>query len=224
MATKLEISQLDFDGIKDNLKTFLSQQDEFTDYDFEGSGMNVLLDVLAYNTHYLGYNANMLANEMYLDSADQRSSVVSLAKQVGYTPKSAVSSTARIDVVVNNATGATVTMSRGTKFSTTVDGTNYSFVNNADVSISPVDGVYKFSNLDIYEGTYLNYKYTANTSDTDQRFIIPNDNVDTTTLTVKVQNSSSDSTTNTYRLASGITALDSTSTVYFLQEVENGRF
>jgi len=154
MATKLEISQLDFDGIKDNLKTFLSQQDEFTDYDFEGSGMNVLLDVLAYNTHYLGYNANMLANEMYLDSADQRSSVVSLAKQVGYTPKSAVSSTARIDVVVNNATGATVTMSRGTKFSTNIDGTNYSFVNNADVSISPVDGVYKFSNLDIFEGTY----------------------------------------------------------------------
>ena len=224
MATKLEISQLDFDGIKDNLKTFLSQQDEFTDYDFEGSGMNVLLDVLAYNTHYLGYNANMLANEMYLDSADQRSSVVSLAKQVGYTPKSASSSKATIDVLVNNGSGATITMSRGTKFTTTVDGTNYSFVNNADVSISPVDGVYKFSNLDIYEGTYLNYKYTANTSDKDQRFIIPNDNVDTTTLTVKVQESSSDSTTNTYTLAAGITALDSTSKVYFLQEIENGRF
>ena len=224
MATKLEISQLDFDGIKDNLKTFLSQQDEFTDYDFEGSGMNVLLDVLAYNTHYLGYNANMLANEMYLDSADQRSSVVSLAKQVGYTPKSASSSVATIDVLVNNASGASITMSRGTKFSTTVDGTNYSFVNNADVSISPQDGVYKFSNLDIYEGTYLNYKYTANTSDTDQRFIIPNDFVDTTTLTVKVQESSSDSTTNTYKLATGITGIDSTSKVFFLQEVENGRY
>ena len=224
MATKLDISQLDFDGIKDNLKTFLSQQDEFTDYDFEGAGMNILLDVLAYNTHYLGYNANMLANEMYLDSADQRSSVVSLAKQVGYTPRSAVSSTAKIDVLVNNGTGASITMSRGTKFTTTVDGTNYSFVNNADVSISPVDGVYKFSNLDIYEGTYLNYKYTVNTSDIEQRFIIPNDNVDTTTLTVKIQESSSDSTTNTYTLASGITGLDNTSKVYFLQEVENGRF
>ena len=224
MATKLEISQLDFDGIKDNLKTFLSQQDEFTDYDFEGSGMNILLDVLAYNTHYLGYNANMLANEMYLDSADQRSSVVSLAKQVGYTPRSASSSKARINVLMNNATGSTVTMSRGTKFTTTVDETNYSFVNNADVSISPSDGVYQFSDLDIYEGTYLNYKYTANTSDKDQRFIIPNNNVDTTTLTVKVQESSSDSTTNTYKLASGITNLDSTSKVYFLQEIENGRF
>jgi len=224
MATKLEISQLDFDGIKDNLKTFLSQQDEFTDYDFEGSGMNILLDVLAYNTHYLGYNANMLANEMYLDSADQRSSVVSLAKQVGYTPRSATSSKARINVLMNNATGSTVTMSRGTKFSTTVDETNYSFVNNADVSISPSDGVYQFSDLDIFEGTYLNYKYTANTSDIDQRFIIPNNNVDTTTLTVKVQESSSDSTTNTYKLASGVTNLDSTSKVYFLQEIENGRF
>jgi len=224
MATKLEISELDFDGIKANLKTFLSQQNEFTDYDFEGSGMSVLLDVLAYNTHYLGYNANMLANEMYLDSADLRSSVVSLAKQVGYTPTSCTSSTATLTVLVNDATGASLTMSRGTKFSTTVDGQSYSFVNNADVSITPVSGVYQFDNLTVYEGSYLNYKYTANTSDIDQRFIIPNDSVDTTTLTVKVQESSSDATTNTYTLATGITGLDSTSKVYFLQEVEGGRF
>ena len=94
MATKLEISELDFDGIKANLKTFLSQQDEFTDYDFEGSGMSVLLDTLAYNTHYLAYNANMLANEMFIDSADLRSSVVSKAKQVGYTPTSTTAATA----------------------------------------------------------------------------------------------------------------------------------
>ena len=224
MATKLEISELDFDGIKSNLKTFLSQQDEFTDYDFEGSGMSTLLDVLAYNTHYLGYNANMLANEMYLDSADLRSSVVSLAKQVGYTPTSCTSATATLDVLVSPASGASLTMSRGTKFTTTVDGQSYSFVNNADVSITPTDGVYKFSNLKVHEGSYLNYKYTANTSDIDQRFIIPNDSVDTTTLTVKIQESSSDATTSTYTLASGITGLDSTSKVYFLQEVEGGRF
>ena len=224
MATKLEISELDFDGIKDNLKTFLRQQDEFTDYDFEGSGMNTLLDLLAYNTHYLGYNANMLANEMFIDSADLRSSVVSLAKQVGYTPTSSTAATAVIDVTVSPATGASLTMSRGTKFTTTVDGQSYSFVNNADVTITPVDGVYKFSNLTITEGSYLNYKYTVSTSDIDQRFIIPNDNVDTTSLTVKVQESSSDSTTNTYTLATGITGLDNTSKVYFLQEVENGRF
>ena len=224
MATKLEISELDFDGIKANLKNFLSQQDEFRDYDFEGSGMSILLDMLAYNTHYLGFNANMLANEMFLDSADLRASVVSKAKAVGYTPISATSAKAVIDVTVNNAVGSTLTMVRGTQFSTTVNGTSYNFVNNADLSITPVDGVYKFSNVDIFEGTYLNFKYTVNTSDIDQRFIIPNDNVDTNTLTVKVQESSSDSTTNTYTLATGITGLDSTSRVFFLQEVENGRY
>ena len=224
MATKLQISELDFDGIKANLKNFLSQQDEFRDYDFEGSGMSVLLDMLAYNTHYLGFNANMLANEMFLDSADLRASVVSKAKAVGYTPTSATASQAVVNVVVNPATGATLTMARGTQFSTTVDGVSYNFVNNADLSITPVDGVYQFTNVDIFEGTYLNFKYTVNTSDTDQRFIIPNDNVDTTTLTVKVQESSSDSTTSIHKLADGITGLDSTSKVFFLQEVENGRY
>ena len=224
MATKLEISELDFDGIKSNLKNFLSQQDEFRDYDFEGSGMSVLIDMLAYNTHYLGFNANMLANEMFLDSADLRASVVSKAKQVGYTPISSTAAQAVIDITVNNAVGSTLTMERGTQFSTTVDGTSYNFVNNADLSITPIDGVYKFSNVDIFEGTYLNFKYTVNTSDIDQRFIIPNDNVDTNTLTVKVQESSSDSTTNTYTLATGIIGLDSTSKVFFLQEVENGRY
>jgi hypothetical protein len=224
MATKLEISELDFDGIKENLKTFLSQQDEFRDYDFEGSGMSVLLDTLAYNTHYLGFNANMLANEMFLDSADLRASVVSKAKQVGYTPASAIAAQAVIDVTVTSASGASLTMARGTSFTTSVNGTSYSFVNNADLSITPIDGVYKFSNVSIFEGTYLNFKYTANSSDTDQRFIIPNNNVDTNTLTIKVQESSSDSTTNTYTLATGITGLDSTSKVFFLQEVEGGRF
>jgi len=224
MATKLEISELDFDGIKENLKTFLSQQDEFRDYDFEGSGMSVLLDTLAYNTHYLGYNANMLANEMFLDSADLRASVVSKAKQVGYTPTSSTASKAVIDVTVNNASGASLTMTRGTSFTTAVNGTNYSFVNNSDISITPIDGVYKFSNVSISEGTYLNFKYTVNSSDTDQRFIIPNDNVDTNTLTIKVQESSSDSTTSTYTLATGILGLESTSKVFFLQEVEGGRY
>jgi hypothetical protein len=224
MATKLEISELDFDGIKENLKTFLSQQDEFRDYDFEGSGMSVLLDTLAYNTHYLGYNANMLANEMFLDSADLRASVVSKAKQVGYTPTSSTASKAVIDVTVNNASGASLTMARGTSFTTAVNGTNYSFVNNSDISITPIDGVYKFSNVDISEGTYLNFKYTVNSSDTDQRFIIPNDNVDTNTLTIKVQESSSDSTTSTYTLATGIIGLESTSKVFFLQEVEGERY
>ena len=224
MATKLDISELDFDAVKANLKTYLSSQTEFSDYDFEGSGMSVLLDVLAYNTHYLGYNANMLANEMFLDSADLRSSVVSLAKAVGYTPTSATSSTADVKVVVNNATGSSLTMTRGTKFTTTVNSQSYTFVNNADVSISPVDGVYSFDSVTLYEGSLLTFKYTVDTTDTEQRFIIPNDNTDTTTLTVKIQNSSSDSTTAVYKKATGITELDDTSKVFFLQEIENQKF
>ncbi len=224
MATKLDISELDFDSVKANLKTYLSNQTEFSDYDFEGSGMSVLLDVLAYNTHYLGYNANMLANEMFLDSADLRSSVVSLAKAVGYTPTSATASTANIKAVVNNATGASLIMTRGTQFTTTVNSQSYTFVNNADVTIQPIDGVYTFSSVTLYEGSLLTFKYTVDTTDTEQRFIIPNDNTDTTTLTVKIQNSSSDSTTAVYKLATGITELDDTSKVFFLQEIENQKF
>ena len=107
---KLEISELDFDDIKTNFKTYLQQQDEFKDYNLEGSGLSILLDLLAYNTHYLAYNANMLANEMFLDSADLRNSIVSQAAALGYTPTSPTASKANIDIVVNNATGSSLTI------------------------------------------------------------------------------------------------------------------
>ena len=109
-SNKLEVSEFDFDDIKTNLKTFLQSQSEFQDYDFEGSGFAGLLDLLAYNTHYLGFNANMLANEMYLDSADIRKNIVSLAKMLGYTPTSPKSPLATIDVTVNNVTGSPATV------------------------------------------------------------------------------------------------------------------
>jgi len=224
MATKLEISQLNFDAIKSNLKQFLSNQNQFKDYDFEGSGMAVLLDLLAYNTHYLAYNANIAANEMFIDTADLRPSIVSLAKALGYTPNSVRSPLADINVVVNGATGATLTMNAGTQFTTTVDGTNYNFVTIGSNIISPIDGVYTFSNLKIYEGTYVTYNYTADTTDIDQKFLIQSENADTTTLSVQVQNSASDTTTNTYTKATSITELDSDSKVYFLQESEDGKF
>ena len=225
MATnKLTVSDLDFDRIKDNLKTFLRSQAEFSDYDFEGSGFSVLLDLLAYNTHYLGFNANMLANEMYLDSADIRKNIVSIAKMLGYTPTSAKAPTATINILINNASGASVTMDKGTVFTSSIGGTSYQFVTNASHTLTPLNGVYQFSSIPIYEGTLTTFKYTVNTSDPDQRFIIPSSNADTTTLKVQVQNSSSDTTTATYNLATGITSLDETSRVYFLQEVEDGKF
>ena len=224
MASKLNISQLDFDNIKNNLKRFLSNQNQFKDYDFEGSGMAVLLDLLAYNTHYLSYNANVLANEMFIDTADLRPSIISLAKALGYTPNSPRAPVADINVVVNGATGATLTMNAGQQFTTSVDGTSYNFVTIGQNVISPIDGVYTFTNLKIYEGTYVTYNYTVDTTDVDQKFIIESANADTDTLSVQIQNSSSDTTTNTYTKATSITELDSDSKVYFLQESSDGKF
>ena len=124
-SNKLEVSDFDFDAVKANLKTFLQSQTEFQDYNFEGSGFAILLDILAYNTHYLGFNANMLANEMYLDSADIRKNIVSIAKMLNYTPSSVRSPAANIDIEVNDATGSTLTMPKGTIFTTTVSGVGY---------------------------------------------------------------------------------------------------
>ena len=223
-SNKLVVADFDFDLVKANLKAFLQDQPEFSDYNFEGSGFAVLLDTLAYNTHYLGFNANMVANEMYLDSADVRKNVVSLAKMLGYTPSSAKSPTAVVDITLNNATGSTVTMDKGTSFSATIDNTEYNFVTNEDIAMAPQDGVYKFSNVTLYEGTLVNFKYTVDSTDVDQRFIIPNINADTSTLKVTVQTSISDTTQSIYTLASGLKSLDNTSKAYFLSETDTGKF
>jgi len=223
-SNKLVVSDFDFDNIKLNLKAFLQDQTEFSDYNFEGSGFAVLLDTLAYNTHYLGFNANMLANELYLDSADIRKNIVSLAKMLGYTPSSPRAPIANIDIQVNNATGASITMDKGTSFTTSVDGISYQFVTNEDSTISPSDGVYNFSNVNIYEGTLVTYRYTVDSTDVDQKFIIPSANADTSTLKVTVQTSAVDTSVTTYTLASGLKSLTSTSKAYFLQETESGKF
>ena len=221
---KLNISQLNFDAIKANLKRFLSNQNQFKDYDFEGSGMAVLLDLLAYNTHYLSYNANILANEMFIDTADLRDSIVSLAKALGYTPNSARAPYADLNVTVNGATGSSLTINAGTQFTTSIDGTSYNFVTTDSTTITPTDGVYTSQNLKVYEGTYVTYQYTVDTSDVDQKFIIQSANADTSTLSVTVQNSSVDTTSKTYTKATSITELDNTSKVYFLQEASDGKF
>jgi hypothetical protein len=226
-SNKLEVSALDFDDIKLNLKTFLQSQSEFQDYDFEGSGFAILLDLLAYNTHYMSYNANMLINESYLESADVRKNIVALAKSLGYTPTSVKSPMAELDVTINNVPSSVnaITAAKGTTFNTSVDGTTYQFVTNESVTITATGGgVFTFNNLKVYEGTQVTFSYTNDNTDIDQRFIIPSDDADTSTLKVSVQNSASDTTTQTYTLASGISGLDSTSKVYFLQEGEDGRF
>ena len=220
---RLQVTEFDFDEVKENLKIFLKAQDEFTDYDFEGSGMNILLDVLAYNTHYLGFNANMLANEMFLDSASLRSSIVSHSKTLGYVPSSPRAAKATIDVTLNT-NESTITMPAGTTFNTTVDDVAYQFATIEDITKSNTGGGIPYLNTDIYEGTFINTRYTVDTSDIDQRFLLADERADTTTLKVKVQTSSSDTTTTTYTEATDISQVTETSTVYFLQEVEAGLF
>lgn len=222
--TRLRVTELDFDEIKSNLKTYLKGQNQFKDYDFEGSGMNILLDTLAYNTHYMAFNANMVANEMFLDSASLRSSIVSHAKTLGYETTSSRAPIATINVSLST-TAPTKTMPAGTAFTSTVDGTSYQFVTISDITASNSTGTsVPFDNVTVYEGTYVISKYVVDTSDIDQRFILTDPRSDTTTLTVKIQTSATDTTTTTYTKATDITQLATTSTVYYLQEVETGRY
>ena len=223
---KLEITDLDFDTVKSNFKTFLSQQNGFTDYNFEGSGMAVLMDLLAYNTHYQAFHANMLANEMFLDTSLLRASAVSHAKALGYLPASMRASVATVSVTVKGVptSQTTLTMSAGTVFTTSVNDTNYQFVSVADHTATSDTGTFLFPDILIYEGTRVNYTYTVDSSNLEQQFVIPSSSVDTNTLVVRVQNSASDATTETYSLNSDFTTLDSTSKKYFLQEIESGRF
>jgi len=221
---KMEITQLDFDNIKSNLKTYLKGQSEFTDYDFEGSGMSVLLDTLAYNTHYNAFMANMAANEMFLDTAVKRNSVTSHAKALGYTPTSAKAAVAYVDVTVNDANTASVTMPAGYAFSTTINGIVYQFVNTTARSLQPTSGVYTFSNIPIYEGTWVTTNYTVDVSDADQLFILNNDNVDISTLLVQIQTSDADTTLTTFTKANNLTEVTSTTNAYFIQETLEGEW
>ena len=220
---RLSVTEFDFDEVKDNLKLFMRNQTEFKDYDFEGSGLSALLDVLAYNTHYLGFNANMLANEMFLDSSQLRSSVVSHAKTLGYATRSATSAKATVDVFLNTS-NTSATMPAGTVFTSSVGDTSYQFVTIQSVTASLTGSSITFDNVDIYEGSFVSSRYTADTQNVEQRFIINDDRADTTTISITVQNSASDTTSNTYTLATDISGLTSTSNVYFIQEVEGGKY
>ena len=223
---KIEITDLDFDAVKSNFKTFLSQQNGFTDYNFEGSGMSVLMDLLAYNTHYQAFHANMLANEMFLDTTLLRASAVSHAKALGYLPTSMKASNALVTVTVKGVpiTQTSLTMTAGSVFTTSVNDTSYQFVTIADHTATSDTGTFQFDDIPIYEGTRVNYTYTVDSANLEQQFLIPSSSVDTGTLVVRVQTSASDTTTETYKLNTDFTTLDANSKVYFLQEVEEGRF
>ena len=226
-SNKLTITDLEFDDIKSNLKSYLSAQSQFADYDFAGSGMDVLLDVLAYNTHYMGYYANMAVNEMFIDSASLRESVVSHAKHLNVIPASVTASTAYLDMTFTpSSSPLSLSIAKNTKFTTSISGRSYTFTTTANKTIYPIAGTYSVTDLPIREGTIVNKKYTVNLADTTQRFVVPNRNVDISTITVQVQNSSTDTAVTTWTNANAldVTTIASTQKVFWIQEVEEQKY
>jgi len=227
-STNLSVNSLDFDTIKSSLKTYLQGQDKFSDYNFDGAGLSILLDILAYNSHLEGFYNNMVVNEMFLDSAIKRDSVVSIAKHLGYTPTSKTASTATVDINYGNTAGmiaGTSIVPIGSNFSSTKDGVTYNFTNLTVGSIDPTASPH-VTGLNIKEGRYTSTTFVYDQDDSEQKFIIPDEDVDTSTIIARVQTSSSDTTgySDNWELATDINDVTTTSKVYFLQEVESGKF
>ena len=216
---KITTSELDFDAIKSNIKAYLEGQSQFSDYDFEGSSLSVLLDILAYNTHYNALYTNLAVNESFLDSASKRSSVVSRAKEIGYIPHSATGATAKVNIVVSNTTTtpASLTIPKNQPFSATVDGTTYNFYNTSAAVGTLSGSTYTFTDVEIKEGTPLEFKYTVADG---VRFLIPNEDVDLSTVTVRVQENASSATFDTFIREEELLELDGTSKVFFVKEIE----
>ena len=220
----LQITNLDFGSIKSSLKTFLGQQDTLKDYNFDGSALSVLVDLLAYNTQYNAYYLNMVANEMFLDSSVQRNSVVSHAKMLNYIPRSAVSSKASIKLQVNQVGTSTLTLPKFTPFlSEAINGVNFTFLTKDSTTVNVSANTATFNNIEIAEGTAASSSFTVNTTSNPKLiFTISDVNIDISTLIVSVQDSSTSLVYNTYIRATDYIALEPTSKVYFLQEGMNG--
>ena len=220
---KINITELDFDAIKVNLKEFLKGQSEFSDYDFEGSGLSVILDILAYNTHYNALYDNLAVNELFLDSAIKRNSVVSLAKSLGYTPRSAKCAIADVNVQLTTTSNgpAVIVIPALSPFSTTIDGTTFTFYNRSAISATGPSTVYQMNNIRLTEGEFLSFRFDVAEGNT-SRFIIPNQNVDLETLRVRVQENSQSSEFNTFTSSSSLVEADLTTRVYWVKEIDDG--
>lgn len=225
--SNIQLAGLDFDDIKKNLRTFLQSQDTFKDYNFEGAGLSVLLDILAYNTQYNAFYLNMVANEMFLDTALQRSSVVSHAKLMNYVPQSSIGAIANVDIYVSGVDSPSLTLPSYTSFiSESIDGTNYNFitVNDTTVDTNGANTVL-FSGVQLKQGNPVTYSYVVDsTSNPNYNFELPDNSIDLSTLKVVVQKSSSNSSYDIYNLASDYLVLDGNSLVYFLQETLTGTY
>ena len=229
MATNLKVTELDFDDIKSNLKAFLKQQTEFNDYDFEGSGMSVLLDVLAYNTHYNAMNAHFALNEAFLDSAQIRGNVVTRAKLLGYIPRSILSPRATIDLVVSVAGESgtiptTLTLPRGTKLKTLISGEEFQYVVLDNHTAVIANEEFTFPNVTICEGTFREIKYRVDNDVENQKFQLTDDHADTSTLRVRVQENEESTAFDIYTQFESLSAVNAETKTFYLQQNSNEYF
>ena len=216
---------LDFDQIKTSIRDYLRANSNFTDYDFEGSNLSIIIDALAYNTYVTAYNTNMAANESFLDSATLRENVVSLARNIGYVPRSRRAARARISFIVTDQTSAvTLTLKAGLVCNGVAANTSFIFSLPEDITVNVVDGIARFDNIEIYEGLFIAQNFVVNTSQYNQRYILQNPFIDTSTLKVKVKVNQNSSTSVSYKQIDNIIGITSTSSTYLLQEIEDERY
>ncbi len=225
-SSNINITDLDFDNVSDSLKEYLKGQSTLKDYDFEGSNLAVLVDLLAYSAHTSAFNANMVASEMFLDTAQIRKNVVSRAKELGYTPSSRTAAKASFDLTVTSptvggVTPSSLTINRGHEFTTVYDGTSYTFIVLDNQTITPTTGQFKFEDLEIYQGRLSSDIYRYDNQVSNQRFPMLNPNVDTSTVTVNI---TSNNTVTAWSKAGDLTGITSTSNVWYLQENDDGLF
>ena len=221
-----QVANLDFEDIKVTLKEYLRGQSDFTDYDFEGSALANLIDVLAYNTYYTAFNTNMVVNELFIDSATLRDNVVAIAKQLGYRPKSITAPTAYVSFTVtynNPTTDTELFLKKGTGFITTYDNNIYQYVTLDDVKAQVANNVATFTNVSVVEGSQVVDSFTFDAAAKSQRFILDNKNIDTNTIRVKVYPGGG-TFNEAYLVADNILGVDGNSKVFFLDEVEDGRY
>lgn len=226
---QINFSNLDFDQIKSTIKDYLRADSNFTDFDYEGSNLSTLIDILAYNTYLNAFNSNMIANEVFIDSATLRENVVSLARNIGYLPKSLSSAKATVSFIVDTSgyqvPPLTLTLKRGLCAVSNSFGTeSYSFCIPDDITVPVVNNIANFENIEIFEGTLITQTFNVNTSLYNQRFILNNSGIDTSTLRVYVQNSSGDTVKNNYNLVDNISTSNGQSRIFLLQEIEDQRY
>ena len=225
----VNFANLDFDQIKQSITDYLRTNSNFTDYDFEGSNLSTIIDALAYNTYITSYNANMVSNEVFIDSATLRENVVSLARNIGYTPRSSKSSRANISFIVNTANYSTkpqtITLNKGVVATSQAFGTeNYVFSIMEDITVPVENDIATFSNIDVYEGTYVTAEFSYNTFDPNQRYILDNSNIDISTINVTWKPSALSSVKRRYRRSDSLFEVTSESPVYWVQEIEDERY